>query len=489
MIRKDGRVVWIRDEAVLVHDGEGRPRFWQGIMMDITERKVLEDRLSHQAMHDPLTGLPNRVLLSDRLMRALSRAGRRGNEAAVLFLDLDNFKYVNDSLGHGAGDRLLVGVARRLARVIRPEDTLARLGGDEFVVLLEDVGARAEAFRIAARIQDALRTPITLDDREYFLTTSIGIAFGGNVGDHPEDLLRDADAAMYRAKEAGKDQHAVFRPEMQERSLRRLGLEGDLRRVLKAPEKELRVFYQPKALIETGGIVGTEALVRWEHPERGLVLPAEFIPLAEETGMIVPLGRWVLVEACRQTKEWQLEHPADPPLFVNVNLSACQFRDPGLARDVRDALVQTDLAPESLILEITESTLMEDASSTLDTLRWLKDLGVRLAIDDFGTGYSSLSYLKRFPVDAIKIDRSIISGLERDSGNAAIVSATITLAHALGLEAVAEGVEAEGELAELHRLGCDLGQGYYFWRPASAEKTSALLAAESRRPQSRIRHL
>ena len=475
IIHRDGHVVWVRDEAVLVADAEGRPRFWQGVMSNITERKELEERLSHQALHDSLTGLPNRSLFVDRLGQALNRAGRRGARVAVLFLDLDNFKYVNDSLGHEAGDELLVEVANRLRSLLRPEDTLARLGGDEFVVLLEDLGGEDEAVGVAERIERGLRVPFALDGHEFFVTASTGIAFGGDAGDRPDDLLRDSDTAMYRAKESGKDHHAVFSPEMKEHSSRRLGLEGDLRRALRRPEGEFRVHYQPKALVKTAEIVGVEALVRWEHPELGLVLPSDFIPLAEETGLIVPLGRWVLREACRQAKEWQEGRPAGSSLFMSVNLSARQFRDPDLAGQVEDVLEETGLDPGSLVLEITESTLMEDAPSTVAILERLKAFGVRVAIDDFGTGYSSLSYLKRFPVDVIKIDRSIVSGLERDPGNAAIVSATITLAHALDLEVVAEGVETEGEVAELHNLGCDLGQGYYWWKPRPAKETAALL--------------
>jgi EAL domain-containing protein (putative c-di-GMP-specific phosphodiesterase class I) len=315
---------------------------------------------------------------------------------------------------------------------------------------------------------------------EAFVTVSTGLAFGSSIGGRPEDFLRNSDTAMYRAKKSGKDHHALFNPEMDKHSSRQLDMEGDLWRALRHPGKEFRLHYQPKVSLETGKIVGVEGLLRWQHPKRGMVLPSEFMPLAEETGLIVPLGRWVLEEACRQGRKWRTQYSVVRPLFVTVNLSARQFRVPGLAGEVRHVLARTGLEPGGLILEITESALMEDVTTTLAALRWLQDFGVRLAIDDFGTGYSSLSYLKRFPVDAIKVDRSIVSGLGQDPGDAAIVSATITLAHALGLEVVAEGVETEAEVAELRSLGCDLAQGYYFWKPAPAQETAALLASSLR---------
>jgi diguanylate cyclase (GGDEF)-like protein/PAS domain S-box-containing protein len=474
LISRDGRTIWVRDEAVLVKDGD-RPLYWQGVMTDVTERKALEERLRHQALHDHLTGLPNRTLLMDRVSHALVRAERRETKVAVLFMDLDNFKYVNDSLGHEAGDRLLVEVAERLRDCLRAEDTVARLGGDEFAILLEDLEREQEASAVAGQVAQTLQPPILIDDREIFVTTSIGVAFGTCREDRPEVLLREADVAMYRAKAGGKDHHAVYQPEMGELSSQRLTLEGDLRRALE--REELKVYYQPKVLVETGKIVALEALTRWEHPERGLLLPTDFVPLAEETRLIIPIGWWVLEEACRQVKEWQKLYPSDPPLAVNVNLSARQFYDPDLVRKVAGVLEETALDPSSLVLEITEGTAMEEAFSTTATLGALKGLGVKLAIDDFGTGYSSLSYLKRFPVDTIKIDRSIVEGLGRDRGDSAIVSATITLAHALGLEVIAEGVETDEEATELQALGCNFGQGYYWWTPQPAGETAALLEA------------
>jgi len=474
LIARDGRTIWVRDEAVLVKDGD-RPLYWQGVMTDVTERKALEERLRYQALHDPLTDLANRTLLLDRLAHALVRAERRGAKVAVLFMDLDNFKYVNDSMSHEAGDRLLVEVAERLRKCLRDEDTVARLGGDEFAILLEDLGREQEATAVAGQVAQALRPPITLDDREIFVTASIGVAFGTSREDRPESLLREADVAMYRAKAGGKDRHAVYHPEMGELSSQRLTLEGDLRRALE--REELKVYYQPKVLVETGKIVALEALTRWEHPERGLLHPAEFVPLAEETRLIIPIGWWVLGEACRQVREWQKRYPSDPPLAININLSARQFYNPDLVERIAGVLEETALDPSTLVLEITEGTAMEEALSTTATLGALRGLGVKLAIDDFGTGYSSLSYLKRFPIDVIKIDRSIVEGLGRDRGDSAIVSATITLAHALGLEVIAEGVETDEEAAELLALGCNFGQGYYWWTPQPAGVMAALLEA------------
>ncbi len=477
LIAREGRTVWVRDEAVLVTDETGRPLYWQGVMIDVTERKALEERLRHQALHDPLTDLPNRSLLLERLGQALVRAERRRKKVAVLFMDLDNFKHVNDSLGHEAGDRLLVEVAARLRSSLRAEDTVARLGGDEFVVLSENLRDKRGAAAVARRITRALRSTIPLDGHEVIVTASIGIAFGASCEDRPEELVRGAEIAMYRVKESGKNRSEIFRQEMGDSSSKRLRLEEELRGALE--RGEFVVHYQPKVIISTGEIVGVEALVRWEHPQRGLLHPVEFVPLAEETGLIMPLGGWVLEEACRQVREWQQRYPSDPPLAVYVNLSARQFSEPDLVGQVVNVLRDTGLEASSLVLEITEGTAMEEAPTTIATLRTLRELGVKLAIDDFGTGYSSLSYLKRFPVDVIKIDRSIVEGLERGPADAAIVSATIAMAHDLGLKAVAEGVETSEQFVKLQTLGCDIGQGYYWWRPCPGEAAATLLAAES----------
>ena len=448
---------------------------------DISERKELEDRLAHQAFHDPLTGLANRALFVDRLGHALERAKRQDELLAVMFVDLDGFKVVNDSLGHEVGDRLLVTVGERLRAYSRATDTVARLGGDEFTLLLEDVIDVDGAARVAERIQNQLRVPVELDGHEVVVSASVGIALTAPGQHAADDLLRNADIALYRAKNRGKDRYEVFDTSMHEGALERLKLESDLRHAVE--RDEFRVYYQPKVLLKSGGIIGFEALVRWEHPERGLVSPAEFIPVAGETGLIVPIGRWVLERACRQVAGWAAESPGRSPrgtnLAVSVNLSARQFQQKNLAHDVRRILEETGLSPGSLILEITEGVVMDDAPLTSKVMSELKDLGVRLSIDDFGTGYSSLSYLKRFPADFLKIDRSFVDGLGRDPESEAIVSAMIGLSRDLGLEVVAEGIEDAHQLELLNRMGCELGQGYYFAKPLPPEEAVALLIAPS----------
>ena len=477
LLAKDGSVVWVREEAVLVKDEVGEPLYWQGVFYDLTERKALEERLEHRAFHDYLTDLPNRQLFVDRLRQALDRTRRTTDrKVAVLFTDLDEFKIINDSLGHETGDLLLTLVAERLGRCLRPVDSLARFGGDEFVVLIEDVEGPEMAVQVAGRIIEELARPFLLEDRELFASSSIGISLGDARTKTPEDLLRDADTAMYRAKEQGGT-YSVFDPDMYVRARGRLDLEGDLRRTLEAPHEQLPVFYQPLVSIPKGEIVGMEALLRWAHPERGLLAPAGFISEAERTGLIVPMGRWVLNEACRRAREWQERHPRDAPLAMAVNLSARQLRYPELVGEVEDALRQAALDPESLTLEITESVLVEDGESSSGTLRRLKDLGVRLAIDDFGVGYSSLSYLRYLPVDQLKLDRVLLENLDTDHKNLAIVRAVVDLGHALGIEVVAEGVETHEEFEELRKLGCDVGQGNYWWDPRPPEEAEKLLAS------------
>ncbi len=371
----------------------------------------------------------------------------------------------------------MLAVSERFSACLRPADTVARLGGDEFTVLLEDVSDSIEAERVAERITAVLDEPFYLGagSQGLFVTTSIGIAFGGATEGQSESVLRNADLAMYKAKSKGKSHYEVFESGMDSRALERLEMENGLRQALQ--REEFRVYYQPSVSLSDGGIVGMEALLRWDRPERGIVPPAEFIPLAEETGLIVPIGQWVLREACCQTREWQERFPGAPSPTVSVNLSAKQFRQPGLAGDVAQILRETGLGAHSLILEITESVMMDDAQSTVATLRSLKLLGVRIAVDDFGTGYSSLSYLKRFPVDFLKIDRSFVDGLGHDTEDQGLVAATIGLAHTLGLETVAEGVETEGQLAYLRKLDCGLAQGHYFQRPAPAGEISEVLQA------------
>ncbi|HET8628398.1 MAG TPA: EAL domain-containing protein [Thermomicrobiales bacterium] len=446
-----------------------------GIAKDISARRAYEEQLQHQAFHDPLTGLPNRALFLDRLGHALDHARRRGEGVAVLFVDLDRFKVINDSLGHEAGDLLLIAVANALKGCLRPEDTAARLGGDEFTVLLERVADITAAVAVAERILRALQAPLALSGYDLVVTGSLGIALSTPERNDPVELMRQADVALYRAKAQGRGCYQVFDATMNARVLERLELEAELRRALE--REEFVVHYQPKVALATGRLEGVEALVRWQHPERGLLPPAAFIALAEETGLIRPLGRWVLVEACRQARAWQARHPAGPPLVMAVNLTAPQFQQPHLAADIAAILAETGLPPHLLQLEITESVLMDDAAATLATLGALKRLGVQLAIDDFGTGYSSLAYLKRFPVDWLKVDRRFVEGLGTDAEDTAIVQAVVNLAAALKLAVTAEGVETADQVARLQALGCALGQGFYFARPLPAAAVDALLAA------------
>ena len=439
---------------------------------DISERKAFETELRHQAFYDGLTGLPNRTRVLDLLEQALRRAHRQQQPVAVLFLDLDNFKVVNDSLGHKAGDLLLTNVARRLESCLRASDTAARLGGDEFILLVEGISGPGDARAVADRLAEALRAPFLVEGREVFVTASIGIALS-RTGEDPESLVRTADLAMYQAKSSGKAGYAVFEPQMHVRARRRLEIETDLRRAI--DRGELRVCYQPIVRLESGAIEEVEALVRWQHPQRGLVPPSEFIPIAEETGLIVPLGRWVLDHVCRQVRDWQVAGGSAAHLMVSVNLSARQFHDPQLVQDVASILREADLSPSDLKLEITESAAMIEAEATEKVLRALKALGIQLAIDDFGTGYSSLAYLKRFPVDTLKIDRSFVDGLGEDPQDTAIVRSVVALAQALGLSVTAEGVETPVQQAQLRLLGCDHGQGYLFSRPLAADELEHLL--------------
>ena len=449
---------------------------------DVTERKALEERLEHQAFHDALTGLPNRALFVDRLEHALARAGRaRGDDAAyslvaLLFVDLDGFKNVNDSLGHAAGDDLLVQAARRLGECVRPGDTVARLGGDEFTLLLEDVSGPEGALPVAGRIAARFQTPFSVGAREVFVTASVGVVVGGPES-LPEELLRAADIAMYEAKKGGKARHEVFEEEMNQRVARRFELEADLRRALEGGEIE--VHYQPIVWLDSGRTHELEALVRWRRPGQGLVSPADFVPLAEETGLILPIGRHVLREACRQASDINAGRLGDgaEPIALSVNLSAKQFGDPGLVGDVARILRETGFPPHDLKLEITESLMMENAASTMEALKELKSLGVRIAVDDFGTGYSSLAYLKRFPVDFLKIDRSFVERLGRDPEDEGIVIAIVAVARSLGLGVVAEGIETREQLEKLLALGCERGQGYHFARPLPARELGPVLAS------------
>ena len=427
----------------------------------------------HQALHDPLTNLANRALFSDRVKHALARVDRQARPIAVLFLDLDHFKAVNDSAGHTAGDQLLRAVADRLLACVRAVDTVARLGGDEFAIVLEDVRDSRDAARAAQRILDALAAPFVLRDGQVTVGASIGLCLGTSGDQSAETLVRNADVAMYAAKDGGRGRYAIFEPGMHAAVMQRLKLEADLR--LAVERGEFQLLYQPIVALGEGQIVGVEALVRWAHPEQGVVPPSEFITAAEETGLIVPMGRWVLRQSCRQARAWHDAYPTHPPVRVSVNLSPKQLQHQRIVEDVSAALTDSGLDPSRLLLEVTESVLMEDTEANIATLHRLKALGVHLAIDDFGTGYSSLSYLRRFPIDIVKIDKSFIDGITEGSEASALARAIITLGQTLHLDTVAEGIEHAEQFGELRSLGCDLGQGYHFARPLSAEAVSGLL--------------
>jgi diguanylate cyclase (GGDEF)-like protein/PAS domain S-box-containing protein len=435
-------------------------------MRDVTERTALEDRLTHQAFHDPLTGLPNREFFTNKLEIAVETARRQGSGVAVVFLDLDNFKVVNDSLGHQAGDKLLVEVAKRLRETLRSTDTVARFGGDEFTFLIEGDATEKDVAQVVERIREALQEPLRVDDHDLSSASSIGIAISTPEVLSPDELLRRADIALYRAKRNGKAQSAIYANDMKTGSIERLFLEADLRHAL--ARGELLLYYQPLVELATGRVTGVESLLRWRHPVRGIVMPAEFIPLAEENGMIVQIGLWALERACYQVKAWQADPGITPTLSVSVNLSARQFRQPDLVASLAATLERTGLSPSSLKIEITETVGMDDAEQTMVMLNELRDLGVSIALDDFGMGHSALSYLKRFPVDTLKLDRLFISGLGTDKGDAAIVQASIKLAKDMGLRVTAEGVETRDQIQVLYTLGCDYVQGYFFARPMPA---------------------
>jgi diguanylate cyclase (GGDEF)-like protein len=430
--------------------------------------------LSHQAFHDPLTGLPNRSMLLDRLENALARTKRNGKQIAIIFCDLDNFKVVNDTFGHEAGDQLLVNVAERLQSTLRPGDTSARIGGDEFVVLLEDLDRIDDAESVAARIIEQMALPFLLEGHELFVSASIGAKLSTSSLDRPDDLLRDADIAMYRAKANGKARYEVFDGTTDQVDPDRLELEGDLRGAIE--RDELRVYYQPIWELATRRMIGVEALLRWEHPQRGLLSPATFVPLAEQIGLILPIGRWVIDQACRDARSWHTRYPSPSPLRMSVNLSTRIFERPELIDDIGQTLRDTGIDPAYLNLEITETVMMRQVERTYTELHRLKDLGVKLSVDDFGTGYASLAYLRRFPIDTVKIDRVFVDELGRDPEVTAIVEATITLAGTLNLEVIAEGIETADQLAHLQALGCSYGQGYHFAHPVRANVIEALLA-------------
>ena len=445
--------------------------FAEHVSLAVTDAKTLEEM--YQAFHDSLTGLASRALFIDRVEHGLHVADREGNQVAVLFIDLDRFKIVNDTMGHAAGDELLIGVAQRLQACLRDTDTVARFGGDEFAVLLHGVTRDEQAEVVADRIVRAVQEPFTVSGREVFIGSSVGVAFSTSGQHDPEPLLQDADLAMYEAKRRGKGRYETFEPGLRDSLHQHVNLETDLRQAVVDEEFVLR--YQPIVALPSGRMTGVEALVRWQHPKRGLIPPMDFIPLAEETGAILAIGRWVLREACRQVSQWNAGRPGQPPLSVSVNLSAKQLHQPELVGTVAEALNGVGLDPACLTLEITESLLVRDTHATMEQLRRLKELGVRLAVDDFGTGYSSLAYLRHFPVDILKIDKTFIDQLSTDPRAAALTGAIVQLGHTLNLSTVAEGVEFAEQFAELSRDGCNQGQGYYFARPLDASGISALL--------------
>jgi diguanylate cyclase (GGDEF)-like protein len=457
-----GREYSPRDQQILISLAEHAS-------LALKHARALEEAL-HEALHDPLTGLPNRSLFLDRMRHALARAERGSEPVAVLFCDLDGFKTVNDSLGHRTGDRLLVMVAERLAARLGPGDTIARLGGDEFAVLLEELREPGDAARAAQGLLDSLAAPFELRDREFYVSASIGIAAGR--GD-AETLLRDADLAMYRAKSRGKGRYAVYEPGMHTAVVERLELEVDLKRALE--REELAVVYQPIFSLVSGSVTGVEALVRWHHPTRGVVLPESFVPLAEESGLIGELGRWVLRKACHQGALWRAKYPGHPGLGIGVNISGAQLREPGLVREVSDALAESQLDATGLTLEITETALMESFEEAIEEVDALKSLGVGLAIDDFGTGYSSLRYLRRLPLDVMKIEKSFVGGIGWPGEEPELLRAIIDLANIFGLRVVAEGIERPEQRERLLELGCELGQGHLLGEPLDADGTDALL--------------
>jgi diguanylate cyclase (GGDEF)-like protein len=428
-------------------------------------------RMSYLAQHDSLTDLPNRVLMNDRLVEAIALSSRYQRKLAVLFVDLDRFKRINDSLGHVIGDRLLQSVARRLLTCVRSSDTVSRQGGDEFVILLWEERHPLDAAVTAQKILQALRAPHFIDQHELHITASIGIVIFPEDGTVAETLMNNADFAMYHAKEHGRDNCQFFKPEMNLLAVERRALEGSLHHAIE--REELSLNYQPKIDLVTGEITGMEALIRWRHPQRGLVPPGQFIAVAEECGLIVPIGRWVLREACRQARAWQ--RAGLPPTSIAINISAVELRDRGFASAVRAALADSGLEPRYLELELTETVLMEDSRSIADMLRELKEIGVLLALDDFGTGYSSLSYLKRFPIDTLKIDQSFVRDLTTDADDAGIVAAVIGMGNSLHMRVVAEGIETREQLEFLQEYNCPQGQGFYFSRPLPAAECGKLL--------------
>ncbi len=474
MCHQNGSYRWFRSRGLVVYDEQRQPYRIAGSQTDITEYRLARDQLLHDALHDAMTRLPNRVLLMDRLGQALKKSKRHTNQpCAVLFLDLDRFKLINDSLGHLVGDELLMDVARRLQECVREEDTVARLGGDEFVVLLESLREEAEAIETAKRILKQLKRGFYIQGHEIFTSTSIGIAISNPGYEQHDDLLRDADTAMYQAKQAGKDRYEVFHSGMHGVALAALKLENDLRHAV--VRQEFQLYYQPIIALPTCQLMGFEALVRWHHSERGIVPPGDFVHIAEETGLIVPLGWWILEAACTQLQQWHNQYPLNQTLTMSVNISSKQFSQDDFVERLASLLQSVNLRPGTLKLEITEGVIMEHADSVAEKLTAIKALGICLGIDDFGTGYSSLNYLNRFPVDMLKIDRSFVRQMGKNE-SLEIVKTIVNLAHNLRMEVVAEGVETADQVAGLKAMNCEYAQGYFFSKPLNQEDTGVFLS-------------
>jgi len=466
ILHRDGTWRWVLSRGTALRDADGRPLRMAGSVEEVTSRKRVEEQLMQGSLYDGLTGFPNRALLLDRARRALvrSRKSTGTNYVGIILLDIDRFKLVNDSMGHDAGDELVVAVGQAIEECLNPRDTVARLGGDEFAILMEGYQDLSVFTRMAESALTRVALPIRLRGQELYVTMSAGIAISERTKDQPEDMLRDAEAAMYKAKGQGKGRHMLYNPGMHEYAVAHLEMESSLRRAVE--REEFRVYYQPILELEDGRLAGFEALARWQHPDKGIVSPAVFIPLAEESGLIVDIGRIVLRDSCRQLARWRREHPEAEELWISVNLSVKQFALPDIVDQVRSVLFETGIPGENLKLEITESVIMDNSADASQKVLGLKDLGIRLSIDDFGTGYSSLSYLHQFPFDALKIDRSFVMRLGDAPERAAIVRTIIQLAQNLGMETVAEGVETRFQLGGLRSMGCRYGQGYLFGKPA-----------------------
>jgi len=471
LIRRDGFESIIEDSAAPIHDRAGRVIGAVIVFHDVSAARAMSIQMTHSAQHDVVTNLPNRLLLSDRISQAIALANRQNRPVALIFLDLDRFKYINDSLGHSTGDQLLCSVSKRLLASVRRSDTVSRLGGDEFVILLSEITYPEDAATSAKKILLSLQAPHSIGGQDLHIDGSIGISIYPYDGEDAETLIKNADTAMYHAKESGRDNFQFFKAEMNLRAMERQSLEGSLRRALE--REEFLLHYQPTVNLDSGEITGVEALIRWRQSDRGLVPASQFVPIAEDCGLIIPIGRWVLREACRQARAWQ--DAGLPPLPIAVNVSAVEFREKGFVESVRTILSETGLAARYLKLELTERVLMDDVESTASVLQELKIMGVHLAVDDFGTGYSSLSYLRQFPIDVLKIDQSFVQQITADPDDSTIVSAIINMGKSLKHLVVAEGIETQLQRAYLQALSCAEGQGYLFSRPLAADQFAHLL--------------